>query len=278
MKKFFSLVAIAALVFGMASCEKKDQPTEPAVKSDEFGIKVTKITENSVTFDIIPSDKSATYDFVIIPASEKDEFDLGLAQNASEIKAREGGSLYVGDLKGAQIGDLMSEMEYAIAAYIVDTITGHGSNEATFAIFTTEAVKVSKTVEFNDQQAKMIDYTSMGLDVEGGDVHHFWTVEATYKDYLLKLHSGSTMEILGSYDALQLAETRVEYDGTSHAIKTGELTVSGDKLAFEISGHLIDDANVRFNLNIKVTDYEEGGTTPHPDDDPIGDEGAGGVE
>ena len=154
MKKFFSLVAIAALVFGMASCEKQK---DIEVKSDEFGINVTKVTENSVTFDITPSDKTATYDFVIMPASEKDEFDLGMAQSASEENAREGGSLYVGDLKGAQIGDLMSEMEYAIAAYIVDTITGHGSNEATFAIFTTEGVKVSKTVEFNDQQAKMIE-------------------------------------------------------------------------------------------------------------------------
>ncbi len=280
MKKIFSFVAILALVCGMASCQNNKE-TEPEVKGGEFDVKVTAVTENSVTFDIVPSDKEATYDFVLMPTSQKADFYLPDAQNESYTHAKEGSKLFVGELRGMFVKGLQSNTKYTIAVYYVDTIFSKISEEATFVDFITEEAQAANTVEFNDQQAKIIDYTTIGYH-DGNEVHHFWTVEAVYKNYELKLHSGSTMDIAGTYDAVQLAQSTMNYGDESHAIKAGEITVTGEKPDFVISGYVLDDANVRFNLNIKVTDYEEGGSSAGPGgDDPIGgegEEGAGGVE
>lgn len=260
MKKIFHIVALAALVFGMASCEKENTDTYLEVQSEEFGMQVTEVTEYSVTFDIVPVDKKATFDYVLMPKSKLASFDVNWAINQSYKKAQNGGTLYHGNLKDIHVTNLYSDAEYVIAVYYVDMEGEHDSKEATFAHFRTTGVPVSKIVPFEDQNAEITDYTSTGYLFYDGLIHYGWQLHASCGDYSLFFETDDTEEIAGTYDAAEFVDgvAKYKYDVTHYQIESGRVTVTGTKPYFNISGFLIDSENVRYDLNIHVTKYEIG--------------------
>ena len=254
MNKIFNLVAIFALVCGMASCKPGETESEPVEPVEEFVIQVTAVTDNSVTLDITPSDKTVTYDYVVIRASEKESFDVGWAINQSYEKHLHGGKLYRGDLKDAQATGLRSETEYVIAVYYVDTNGDRDSKEATFASFKTTEVQVTMTVDISDSNAELIDYTTTGYTYHG-EIHYGWKLNSSYYEYDLILQTDNTHSITGTFDISQFIDARVYYDAMSHEIEKGEVIVTGTAPNYDLNGYLIDDQNVRFDLFITVSDY-----------------------
>ena len=107
-----------------------------------------------------------------------------------------------------------------------------------------------------NDHAQMLYYTSTGLDDGSGTIQKCWRVFAICGDYELELYSGSTEEVAGTYNASQLPNS-VVIGEQAHYFKAGKVKVTGEKPAYKISGYLIDDANLRFNLNLKISDYRD---------------------
>ncbi len=256
MKKIFFFIAMAAMVFGIASCQNNES-NDPVVQTDEFAIEVTEVTEYYATFDITPSDKTMTYDYIVMRASEKESFDIGWAINRSYEKHRHGGELYKGDLKDVQALNLYSAAEYVIAVYYVDTHGDRDSKEATFAPFKTTGEPVAKVIPFNSDSAEIVDYTSTGYIYYDGLTHYGWNFIAYYGDLHVGFETDNTYEIPGTYDVSRFIDATAFHpeDKTMYRVVTARVTVTGTKPYFYISGFLIDDLNVRYDLNVSVTKY-----------------------
>lgn len=111
-------------------------------------------------------------------------------------------------------------------------------------------------IPLTSDNAVMLDFTATGLDDGSGNIQKCWRVFAICGDYEVELYSGSTEKVAGTYDASQLPNSVVIGD-KAHYFKSGKVKVTGEKPAYEISGYLIDEENVRFNLNLKINDYRD---------------------
>jgi len=162
MKKIFSIMAVALVVFSLASCKGKNTPDDP--KDVTFAISVSEITAASAFVTVVPSDTNAYYYFDVLTSEDlkagynEDSLAKEMKESVEYYKQKFPYYLSKGTDEWTFTG-LMPETEYTVYALQFDSAYAPVGKWTT-KTFKTAKLEIKETVNLSGE-GELLDYISL---------------------------------------------------------------------------------------------------------------------